>query len=578
MGKKQPHSLRAFAIAVLLGGFSIQAFSQISFVHDWAIRYNGGNVDSPSDICTDVRGNIYSTGYFEDSINMDAIPSDRELLSHGLRDGYINKLDSSENPIWSLAIGGSGIDFCQYIAYDGGSSLYVSGAFTGTVDFDPGPGVFNLTSAGIYDAFLIKLDTNGVFNWAVSWGTWAADIGRQIAIGTNSDVYIIGDYGAANFDLDPGSGIQLTTLNGSGTFIVKLTSSGNFVWGGDYTASYFASIALDGNGFVYLAGSCQGFSCEMNPGTASNIYSTANNSYDAYLIKMTTNGSYVWHRTIGGTGIDHAQALGVDINDNIFLSGVFSGNVDFDPGSGSFMMNAGFDLDGFICRIDAAGNFINAINLASTTTDMQNCLVLQDSDGYFHLMGSFNDTVDFDPGPLTYPLVSQYLGLDIYYVSFDSAFNFQWASAMEGFGNQNARAFCLDPFGNLISTHPLNGEIDCDLGAGTDSLFEFSSVDIFVTRMRRTIPLNTGIGTNPLTDLRVYPNPSSSVIHISFDHPQTANAIRVYNIHGAEVNVFWTAAQDEIVLSINQLPAGVYFVVCESEGEPFTHKIIVTKD
>lgn len=570
--------LNVLALAVLLCLLQSNLYAQITFAHDWAIRYNGGNVDDPKSICTDVRSNIYTTGYFEDSINMDAVLG-RELLSNGLRDGYVNKLDSSGNPIWSLAIGGSSLDQCENIAYDGSSSLYVSGTFTGTVDFDPGPGVFNLTSAGQYDAFLIKLDTNGVFSWALSWGTWSNETGGKILIGSTTEVYMIGSFTFSVMDLDPSSGVQ-NTGSGGGTFIVKLTSSGSFVWGGDYTTSFFTSAALDGNGFIYLTGSCQGSTCDMDPGLSIINYATANNSNDIYLIKMNTNnGNYVWHRTIGNTGIDHAQNVGIDISGNVYITGIFMGNLDFNPGPGSFILNAGPNIDAFLCRIDPAGNFIDAVSLVSSTTDIEYCYSVQDIDGYFYLMGSFANTVDFDPGPLNYSLTSQYGGYDLYYMCLDSALNFQWASAMDGFGDQISRAFCLDPQGNIVSTHPLNGEIDTDLGIGTDSLFEFSNNDIFVTRMTRTVPLTTEIEAQPQTAFSIYPVPSSSVLHISFTNPQPISALHFYNINGKEVSISWSAAgQDEVVIYLDELVSGIYFIVCESENKIFSKKVIVNKD
>lgn len=574
MKSKLLSRIKVFAIAVYSAVLPLNIAAQNTFTHDWAIGYYGFNVDVPTSICTDVRSNIYSVGYFEDSIDMDTVAADRELWSHGLRDGYINKLDSSGNPIWSLPIGGSSLDQCQYIAYDGSSSLYISGTFNGTVDFDPGPGVYNLTAAGGYDAFLLKLDTNGIFNWAVNWGASSAEFGGQILIGSASEIYMIGTFGSA-IDLDPGSGVQMTTTSSAGTFIVKLTSSGTFVWGGNYTASSFSSAALDGNGFIYLAGTCQGANCDMDPGAGTINFSTANNTQDIYVIKITINGSYIWHRTIGNTSTNQAHSVGVDIRGNVYLTGIFLGNLDFDPGPGSFMMNAGFTIDAFLCRLDTAGNFINAISLVSSTGDIERCYALQDSDGYFYLMGNFADAVDFNPSAAAYTLTSQTSTLDFYYMCMDSACNFMWASAMAGSGNQVTGAFCFDPQGNIISTHPLTGNIDADMGAGTDMLGEYNNTDIFVARMRRTVPLSADVKEVQLeTTFRAYPIPCSSVLHIAFDHPQRIQAIHIFNLTGEQINVFWSATQSEAIVSTGELPFGIYIVVCESEYGVFRQKVI----
>lgn len=560
-----------FSLMVTTGG---NLTAQNLFVHDWSIDYFGFNVDAPTALCTDVHSNIYSVGYFEDSVSMDANPSDRELVSHGLRDGYINKLDSSGNPIWSAAIGGPSLDMCQEITYDGNAALYVAGTFNGTVDFDNGPSVFNLTSSGMYDAFLMKVDTNGSFIWAVRLGDWSNESSNTVLIDPSSDIYFIGQF-SAQIDLNPGAGTQMTASPGDGTFIVRLDSAGNFMWGGDFTTALDINATLDNNGFLYLGGTCMGVNRDMDPGAGAINFSTAGNTEDIFLIKMTTGGNYVWHKTIGNTSIDRATVRGIDLEGNVYLSGIFRGNVDFDPGPGSYMMNAGLTIDGFLCRLDTAGNFIEAINFASATEDIERCFAIQDSDGYFYMMGMFTDAVDFDPGVSTYTLTSMNGALDLYYVCLDSSLNFMWASSMEGTGNQVAVDFCFDPQGNIISTHPLTGTIDTDMGPGSDMLDEYNNTDIFVVRMVRTTPLSSGITENLLKPVIVFPNPAADHLFIQTTNISTVQAVYVHTANGSQIDVSWTTDSITLKVNLNGLPPGLYVLTIESETdvlhEPFIH-------
>jgi hypothetical protein len=73
-------------------------------------------------------------------------------------------------------------------------NVYTTGAFDGTVDFDPGTGVKNLSAMGESDIFIQKLDAQGNFIWAKSFGGNDFDQSYSIAIDAESNVYSIGDF------------------------------------------------------------------------------------------------------------------------------------------------------------------------------------------------------------------------------------------------------------------------------------------------------------------------------------------------------------------------------------------------
>src|SRR3989338_7102439 len=77
-----------------------------------------------------------------------------------------------QNLQWAKQIGDSAsIDEKSSLEIDAFGNLYITNSFVGTVDFDPGPGSFNLTSQGMDRAvFIQKLDANGNFIWAKQIG------------------------------------------------------------------------------------------------------------------------------------------------------------------------------------------------------------------------------------------------------------------------------------------------------------------------------------------------------------------------------------------------------------------------
>jgi len=131
---------------------------------------------------------------------------------------------------WAKSMGGTNLEESVSIAVDDSGNIYTTGYFQGTTDFDPGLGTFNLTSAGVQDIFISKLDASGNFVWAKSIGEISTDIGYSIAIDVSGNVYTAGYfYGTADFD--PGAGtFNLTSAGGQDIFISKLDASGNFVW------------------------------------------------------------------------------------------------------------------------------------------------------------------------------------------------------------------------------------------------------------------------------------------------------------------------------------------------------------
>jgi hypothetical protein len=140
----------------------------------------------------------------------------------GIDDIFISKLDTSGNFIWAKSMGGTGEDKAFPLTSDGNKSLYISGIFSDTADFDPSPGVYNLYSAGGYDIYICKLDTAGKMIWAKSMGGSGDDRGSTISVADNGDIYLGGDF-SVTADLDPEiTKYYLTSAGNTDIFIEKL--------------------------------------------------------------------------------------------------------------------------------------------------------------------------------------------------------------------------------------------------------------------------------------------------------------------------------------------------------------------
>jgi hypothetical protein len=147
-----------FALLVTLNmpALSFPAFAQdVEFA--WAAGMGGTGYDYGYGIAVDASGNVYTTGSFEGTADFDPGSGVSNLTSAGDNDVFVRKLDASGNFLWARSMGGTGSDRGGGIAVDASGIVYTTGWFSSTVDFDPGAGTVNLTSAGARDIFVQKL-------------------------------------------------------------------------------------------------------------------------------------------------------------------------------------------------------------------------------------------------------------------------------------------------------------------------------------------------------------------------------------------------------------------------------------
>ena len=131
--------------------------------------------------------------------------------------------------------------------------------------------------------------------WHQSWDFGEEDSGKKLAVDSQGNIYIAGDYEASQNDADG--------------FIVKYTPSGDMLWSSSWNGSIadrFFDIAIDSKDNIYAAGWM------------------VNNSNDVCLVKYAPNGTQLWNRTWGCLNNDRAWAMSIDGQDNIYLTGVYN--------------------------------------------------------------------------------------------------------------------------------------------------------------------------------------------------------------------------------------------------------------
>ena len=257
-------------------------------------------------IALDGSGNVYTSGYFNGTLDFDPGATTYTLTAFTSVDIFVSKLDASGNFIWTKQIGGSGTDTPSGMTTDAFGNVYLTGANSGTIDFDPSAATYTLSPTGIYDIFVSKLDASGNFVFAKTFG------------------------------------------GGTG-----------------YPES--ADITLDVTGNIYTTGYIDG-TVDFDPGVSTTSISPIG-TYDAFISKLDVNGNFVWAKTIGGSGSSiFGSKTTIDASGNIYAAGAYNSTVDVDPNAGIFNLTAQGNNDVFVLKLSSATVGIEELNNEFNTT------------------------------------------------------------------------------------------------------------------------------------------------------------------------------------------------------------------
>jgi hypothetical protein len=454
---------------------------------------------------TDSSGNVYHAGCYTGTVDFD--PSSgtdihtytRGVLVNGWDsycDSYVTKLDSSGNYVWTKTWGGETSDYVRGVAVDSSGNVYTHILFQDTVDFDPGAGTFNLTGHNDdssdqpwdWDAAVSKLDSDGNFVWAKSWGCENSNVSSSIALDSSGNVYTSG-HQACTTDFDPGAGTfnltaHASSFYGSAAYISKLDSDGNFVWAKNFinaASDYVSQLSIDSSDNLYLSGGFTG-TVDFDPGAGTSNM-TVVGTKNAYIVKLTSAGALVWVKNISeGTVNGRSIHSNIDSSGNVYIGGSFNGTGDFDPGAGTSNMTTAGLTDAFVVKLDSSGTFVWAKQVGGTSDDSVNS-VDNDSLGNVYIVGKFKETADFDPGAGTSNLTSNG-DVDLFILKLDSSGVFQYVKQIGG-SDTEYTTYGLNVLAedSLYVGGAFKTTVDFDPTAGIDSHTSAGNADIFLLRL-----------------------------------------------------------------------------------------------
>ncbi len=464
-------------------------------------------------------GGFYRFGGFAGSFNVAFDSATETLKSKGGDDFFVARYfpgklvaQDLQQPVLaqSFALGGAGEQFGGPVVVDSLGNLYVAGRFSGTVDFDRGPGVVNLTSSDATgNVFIAKYDPLGALQWAqqvrmaVTFAADAEEFAVKLALDAAGNVYIatefntsatLGTFTVTNPNLTPGvRDILIGKLgsNGSPIWVESIGNSGL----NEYLIGALAVRASTGD--VVLSGQFSGtvnFDPAGSPAGSRTAINNSGNGSDGYVLELDTFGAFKWVRQLGGStaALTDVSGLGFLSGGDVVASGNFRGTIDFNYLSGSPALltsatKAPNETSTFTARFTAgAGTVVWSEGFGgSTKSDRPTSIAVSGADEVF-VAGQFTGSQDFDPGSGVSPLIEadgapsegdafieKLAGLD---GSFLNAVGFG------GTGGDRALQLGLDGTGSLFVLGKMGDSIDLDPGPGIARLTSKTDGGYFVSR------------------------------------------------------------------------------------------------
>lgn len=322
---------------------------------------------------------------------------------------------------WVKQVAGTGSNLLgMSVTSDAAGNVYVTGNFKGTADFDPGAGTALLTAVGnSADAFLAKYDAHGNYIWvkAIMAGA-GSDGGESVVVSADGKVNVVGGFsGKAYFNTNTGIDSFTTLLVFGEMFLAQYDTAGNYIW--------------------------------------------------AKHVKSVGSGAKA------GSG---GNAMDIDRQGNIYITGTFQATVDFDPGPGTALRTAVSNstrnqTNLFVAKYDSKGNYIWAGGIGGTDYAQGFGIAIDTTGGdNVYVTGFFVGTMDFNTDTAATAvanLVSQG-GNDVFIAKYDSGGHYIWAKGIGGSINDNGIGVVVNKSGNAYVTGTtLSSAIDFDPGPDT---------------------------------------------------------------------------------------------------------------
>jgi hypothetical protein len=555
--------LATVLLSTMISNVDAQTFDWAKLEGKYAYDYGYG-------ISTDVSGNVYVAGKYEED---GAFFSGTTVPCAGNHDMFLAKYTSDGSLVWVRTAGGVLGDYAHAMTTDRTNYIYVAGEIEGTNTTITFPGsTQTLTCVADNDIFLAKYDMNGNLIWAKSAGGGGGEKALGVTYDNAGNVYICGNY-KDNFTYE-GTPMVASFSGERDIFIAKYNSSGVFQWvktAGSVGRDEALDIECNAAGEVYVCG--MHHNNAVFGSTTLPTASTPSGHYmNAYIAKYASDGTLLWVKSDGSEYDDVAWDMTIDNSGKVYVAGEFNAYAIF--GTQPALTTFG-EADAYVACYDASGNVSWVTQAGGTAIDRIRGIGTDGTNLY--VTGQFGT---LSGGPAATFGSSSFTAVDssdVFISGLNNSGSFLWtktiggiADSLELLGYESGNAICTDGTNTVYVTGALlNGGT-----LGSITLDDYKRTDAFITRLTVVVGVEELASEN---SLKVFPNPGTGnfLIDLKDIKSQTMD-LRVYNYLGTLVEQKNTLRNNNTLnVDISSHNKGIYFIEIRTEDGIFREKIIL---
>lgn len=518
----------------------------------WCTYIGGGDADEGSGVAIDDLSMPYVVGYTQ-SLDLPVATGTIQSSSSGGYDAFVYKLDSNGNRVWATYYGGTGSDFGFKIKTFNDNVIFCG--YGSSTDLPMTASAWQDTSAGSYDAFIVKLNSDGTLHRSTYFGGQGGEFALALSIDSSGNVIMGGSTSSSTLPVTS-TGHQQSNAGPLDAYCVKLDSTLTGLWCTFYGGSASEDVhglTTDANGNIILAG-----------GTYSNDFPVSSNAFqstnmgapDAYVVKLNATGVRQWATMLGGGAMEDANTVVCDKWDNIYISG-YTHSIDFPVTPNAYQQTNAGGQDVFVSKLDPSGGLKWSTYYGGAMEE--NALGIASDTSIHVFIAGFTRSTDLPVSPGAFQ-TSNTGSSDAFFLRLDTAGTFGWATYFGGIQDDRANELAVDAARNVFITGTTYSN-DLPDTSGVFQPAYAGNGDAFAAMLDGSYGITVGLAASEPSPARIYPNPSRDKIFIVAQ--SGIENICIKDMTGRTVKETRYAGNEALEIDISPLLEGIYHLIID---------------